>query len=54
MIDEGQLFYGCEMKNGVYYDTGDPLEYIKTVIDFGLAHHELGPELRKFLGAKNL
>lgn len=46
MIDEGHPYYAYEIQNGTYYDTGDKLEYLKTVIDFGLAHPELGPELR--------
>lgn len=53
MIDDGYDFYGYEVQNGTYYDTGDKLEYIKTVIDFGLQHPDLGPELKKFLLSKN-
>ena len=49
MIDDGHTFYGCEIKNGTFYDTGDKLEYLKTVIDFGLAHESLGPPLRAHL-----
>lgn len=49
MIDDGYAFYGCEIKNGTYYDTGDKLEYLKTVIDFGLQSPELGPELAAHL-----
>lgn len=49
MIDDGRTFYAKQIQDGVYYDTGDKLEYLKTVIDFGLAHEELGPELQKFL-----
>lgn len=49
MIDDGHTFYGCEIKNGTFYDTGDKLEYLKTVIDFGLAHSELGTALRTHL-----
>jgi UTP--glucose-1-phosphate uridylyltransferase len=52
MIDDGYDFYGYEVKNGTYYDTGDKLEYIKTVIDFGLAHKDLGPELKKFIAER--
>lgn len=52
MIDEGHDFYGFEVKNGNYYDTGDKLEYLKTVIDFGLNHKELGPKLKAFIDAK--
>lgn len=49
MIDDGHSYYACEIQNGTYYDTGDKLEYLKTVIDFGLSHEELGPELRAHL-----
>src|SRR5581483_10517696 len=42
MIDDGRTFYAKEIQDGTYYDTGDKLEYMKTVIDFGLAHEELG------------
>lgn len=49
MIDEGQAFYGVEITNGTYYDTGDKLEYLKTVIDFGLKDEKLGPDLRDHL-----
>lgn len=49
MIDDGIEHYACEIKNGTYYDTGDKLEYLKTVIDFGLAHEEMGDDLRKHL-----
>ena len=49
MIDDGHDFYGTEIKDGTYYDTGDKLEYLKTVIDFGLADKELGPALNSHL-----
>lgn len=52
MINDGHEFYGTEIKNGTFYDTGDKLEYLKTVIDFGLAHPELGEPLKKFFKAK--
>ncbi len=49
MIDDGIDHYACEIKNGTYYDTGDKLEYLKTVIDFGLAHEEMGDALRQHI-----
>ncbi|HRC28136.1 MAG TPA: sugar phosphate nucleotidyltransferase [Candidatus Saccharimonas sp.] len=49
MIDDGHDFYGYEIKNGTFYDTGDKLEYLKTVIDFGLKHRQLGPALREHM-----
>lgn len=53
MLQDGHSFYGCEIKNSKRYDTGDKLEYLKTVVDFGLEHPELGPEFQKFLQSKN-
>jgi UTP--glucose-1-phosphate uridylyltransferase len=49
MIDDGHSMYAREITDGTYYDTGDKLEYLKTVIDFGLADPKLGSELRAHL-----
>lgn len=49
MIKDGKDFYGCFMKNSKRYDTGDVLEYLKTVFDFALHDKEIGPELREYL-----
>lgn len=49
MIDDGHNFYAREITNGTYYDTGNKLEYLKTVIDFGLKHEELGTPFRDYL-----
>lgn len=54
MIDDGHAFYAQEIKQGRFYDTGDKLEYLKTSIDFGLDHPELGQQLREFLRSKQL
>jgi len=52
MLKDGKPFFGCLIKNSQRYDTGDKLEYLKTVIDFGLAHEELGSELREYIESK--
>jgi UTP--glucose-1-phosphate uridylyltransferase len=52
MINEGHEYFAYEIQDGSYYDTGDKLEYLKTVIDFGLAHEELGPDLLKHIQSK--
>lgn len=52
MIDDGHTFLAREIQGGTYYDTGNKLEYLKTVIDFGLAHDDLGPELRAFIKSR--
>lgn len=48
MIRDGHDFYAGEMK-GQRYDTGDPLEYLKTVVDFGLKDTDLGSDFREYL-----
>ncbi len=52
MIDDGHQFYAREIKNGAFYDTGDKLEYLKTVIDFGLDHPTLGPALQEHMQSR--
>lgn len=54
MMDDGHKMYGLEIQNGTYYDTGNKLEYIKTVIDFALAHPKLGPEIQAHIRGKSL
>ena len=53
MIDDGIDFYASEI-DGVYHDTGDKLEYVKTVIEFALERDDIGDELRDFLHQKLL
>jgi UTP--glucose-1-phosphate uridylyltransferase len=45
MINNDQKVYGLRVKNGVYYDTGNKLDYIKTVIDFALQNNEIKDEI---------
>lgn len=52
MIQDGRHIYGLEIKGGVYYDTGNPLEYLKTVFDFALQRDDIGPELREYLQSR--
>ncbi len=47
-----QDVYAVEIKNGKYYDTGNKLEYLKAVVEFGLKHDELRGEFGEYL--KNL
>lgn len=49
MIDDGHEILACEIKNGKYYDTGNKLEYLKTVVDFALKHNELKDEFSAYL-----
>ncbi len=52
LIKNGFPVYACQIENGKYYDTGNKLEYLKTVIEFALLHPEFSREIKKFI--KNL
>jgi UTP--glucose-1-phosphate uridylyltransferase len=54
MINDGHHIYGCDIKNGVYHDTGNPLEYLKTVFEFAMQRQDIGPQLTDFLRKKLL
>jgi UTP--glucose-1-phosphate uridylyltransferase len=49
MIEDGHKVYGCNVSSGQFYDTGDKLEYLKTVVDFALMHNELKDDFEQFL-----
>jgi len=46
--------YACEVENAKYYDTGNKMEYLKTVIEFALTHKELNGEFRAYLKSLNI
>jgi len=49
LIKKGFPVYACEIENGKYYDTGNKLEYLKTVVEFAIQHTEINGDFRKFL-----
>ncbi len=49
MINDGHTFYALKTENGRYYDTGNKLEYLKTVVDFALEHDDLRDEFLQHL-----
>lgn len=49
MINDGKNVYARKITDATYYDTGDKLEYLKTVVDFGLKHSELGADFEAFI-----
>lgn len=51
MIDNGIAHFACDIKNSKYYDCGNKLEYVKTVVEFALERDDIGAELRNFLKA---
>ncbi len=48
-IDAGTSVYAVELTDAVYRDTGNKLEYLKTVIDYGLKHEDIALELKEYL-----
>lgn len=51
MIDDGKQLLACEIKNSNFYDTGNKLEYLKTVVDFGLKSPEIGPAFAEYINS---
>lgn len=54
LIKTGFPVYGCEIKNGKYYDAGNKLEYLKTVLEFSLQRPEFSKQLKQHLKNLNL
>lgn len=54
MLSEGKRVLACEIQNSTYYDAGDKLEYVKTVVDFALKRADIGPAFRDFLRGLSL
>lgn len=52
--EQGIPVYACEIENGTYYDTGNKIEYLKTVVEFALKHKDLNGEFREYLKGLNL
>jgi UTP--glucose-1-phosphate uridylyltransferase len=49
MLQDKKRIIACEIKNGKYYDTGNKLEYVKTMIEFALEHPDIKDEFREYL-----
>lgn len=49
MIKGGNRILAVEIKHGTYYDTGNKLEYMKTVVEFGLRHPDINVEFFAYL-----
>jgi UTP--glucose-1-phosphate uridylyltransferase len=54
MLKDGKDVYAAEIKNGKYYDTGNKLEYLKTVVEFALKHPDLNGKFREYLKSLDL
>lgn len=49
MLRDKRRILAAEIKGGKYYDTGNKLEYLKTVIEFALENEELNGDFREYL-----
>lgn len=49
LIKTGYPVYACEIENGRYFDTGNKLEYLKTVVQIGLEHPDIDKDFKQFL-----
>lgn len=49
MIKDNKRVLVTEIKGGRYYDTGNKMEYMKTVVEFALKHPDMNGEFREFL-----
>lgn len=54
LASEGMPVYAVEIENGKYYDTGNKLEYMKTVVERALDHPDINGEFREFLKGLDL
>jgi len=54
LLEQGKDVYAIEIQNGKYYDCGNKLEYLKTVVEFGLKHEDLKTEFAEFLSRLKL
>ncbi len=52
LIRENFPVYACEIENAKYYDTGNKIEYLKTIIELALSCPEFSKEIKNYL--KNL
>jgi UTP--glucose-1-phosphate uridylyltransferase len=49
MLKDGKSLYACALKNSRYYDTGNKLEYLKTVVDYALKHEDVRTDFKAYL-----
>lgn len=49
MLKDDKRILAAEIKGGKYYDTGNKLEYMKTVVEFGLRHPDINGAFSEYL-----
>ncbi|PIZ65822.1 UTP--glucose-1-phosphate uridylyltransferase [Candidatus Roizmanbacteria bacterium CG_4_10_14_0_2_um_filter_36_9] len=54
MLEDKIKMLAVEIKDGKYYDTGNKLDYLKTVVEFALRHPDLNGKFRSYLRSLKL
>ncbi|MEO8638226.1 MAG: UTP--glucose-1-phosphate uridylyltransferase [Candidatus Taylorbacteria bacterium] len=49
LLEQGKTCYAKEIIGGKYHDCGNKLEYLKTVVEYGLKHNDLREDFAEFL-----
>lgn len=49
MLNDNHKAYAIEIKNAKYFDCGNKLEYLKTVVEFGIKDDEVGEDFANWL-----
>ncbi len=49
LLEQNKNVWAAEIKNSVYHDCGNKLEYLKTVVEYGLKHEDLKKEFGEYL-----
>ncbi len=49
MIADRKQIIGCEIMNSKYYDAGNKLEYLKTVVDFALKDKDINQDFYSYI-----
>lgn len=52
--ERGRDIYACVIEGGEYYDTGNKMDYMKTVVQFALKHPDINGEFRAYLKSLDL
>lgn len=52
MLEAGIPMYACALKEARYFDTGDKLEYLKTIVDFALRHEDIADDFHEYLRSR--
>jgi UTP--glucose-1-phosphate uridylyltransferase len=49
LLKKGEDIYAVEMQNSKFYDTGNKLEYMKTVVEFAAEHPDISGDFKNYL-----